>query len=108
MAVPPPLLAVESRMPTYEYMCRECGENFEVWQSFSDKPLKKHDDCGGELKKVFHARGIVFKGSGFYATDSKSSTASKVPSKPDSTKADNKSSGSKTTSKSSTSTSKSD
>ena len=94
-------------MPTYEYMCRECGENFEVFQSFSDKPLKKHDDCGGELKKVFHARGIVFKGSGFYATDSKSSTASKVPSKTNSTKSD-KGPSSKTTAKSSTSTSKSD
>ena len=94
-------------MPTYEYMCRECGENLEVWQSFSDKPLKKCDTCGGELKKVFHARGIVFKGSGFYATDSKSSTASKVPSKTNSTKTD-KGSASKTTAKSSSSSSKSD
>ena len=58
-------------MPTYEYTCRQCGETIEVWQSFSDKPLKKHDECGGELKKVFHARGIVFKGDGFYATDAK-------------------------------------
>ena len=58
-------------MPTYEYMCKQCGENFDVVQSFSDKPLKKHDACGGELQKVFHARGIVFRGSGFYATDSK-------------------------------------
>ncbi len=63
-------------MPTYEYVCKNCGENFEVFQSFSDKPLKKHQ-CGGDLQKVFHARGIVFKGSGFYATDSKSSSASK-------------------------------
>ncbi|MEE8375418.1 MAG: FmdB family zinc ribbon protein, partial [Acidimicrobiia bacterium] len=55
-------------MPTYEYACRQCGENIEIFQSFSEKPLKKHNDCGGELKKVFHARGIVFKGSGFYAT----------------------------------------
>ncbi|MDX1469591.1 MAG: FmdB family zinc ribbon protein [Acidimicrobiia bacterium] len=60
-------------MPTYEYVCKQCGENFDVFQSFSDKPLKKHDACGGELKKVFHARGIVFRGSGFYATDSKAS-----------------------------------
>jgi len=55
-------------MPTYEYVCKQCGENFDIFQSFSDKPLKKHDVCGGELQKVFHARGIVFKGSGFYAT----------------------------------------
>ena len=63
-------------MPTYEYICKNCGENFEVFQSFSDKPLKKHKVCGGELKKVFHARGIVFKGSGFYATDAKGSPSS--------------------------------
>lgn len=56
-------------MPTYEYVCKACGESFEVFQSFADKPLKKHDACGGDLQKVFHARGIVFKGSGFYATD---------------------------------------
>lgn len=56
-------------MPTYEYVCRTCGESLEVFQSFSDKPLKKHKDCGGDLQKVFHARGIVFKGPGFYATD---------------------------------------
>ena len=62
-------------MPTYEYVCKQCGENFDVFQSFSAKPLKKHDACGGELQKVFHARGIVFKGSGFYATDSKGKTS---------------------------------
>ncbi len=60
-------------MPTYEYVCKQCGESFDVHQSFSDKPLKRHDACGGELQKVFHARGIVFRGSGFYATDGKGS-----------------------------------
>ncbi|MEE9177208.1 MAG: FmdB family zinc ribbon protein [Acidimicrobiia bacterium] len=64
-------------MPTYEYACKQCGENIEIFQSFSEKPLKKHNDCGGELKKVFHARGIVFKGSGFYATGNRSSGAPK-------------------------------
>lgn len=63
-------------MPTYEYICKSCGENIEIFQSFSDKPLKKHKACGGELKKVFHARGIVFKGSGFYATDAKPAASS--------------------------------
>lgn len=63
-------------MPTYEYNCRKCGETIEVFQSFTDKPLKTHKVCGGELKKVFHARGIVFKGSGFYATDVKAGSAS--------------------------------
>ncbi len=62
-------------MPTYEYTCKTCGETLEVFQSFSEKPLRKHAECGGELKKVFHARGVVFKGSGFYSTDSRSSSA---------------------------------
>lgn len=64
-------------MPTYEYVCKKCGEHLEVFQSFKDKPLKKHDVCGGELQKRFHASGIVFKGSGFYATDSKSASSAK-------------------------------
>lgn len=61
-------------MPTYEYLCKKCGDNFDVHQSFTDKPLKKHKACGGDLQKVFHASGIVFRGDGFYATDSKGST----------------------------------
>lgn len=64
-------------MPTYEYVCKSCGEHIEVFQSFKDKPLKKHQQCGGDLQKRFHASGIVFKGSGFYATDSKSSSSTK-------------------------------
>jgi putative FmdB family regulatory protein len=81
-------------MPTYEYTCRRCGETIEVFQSFSEKPLRKHRECGGELKKVFHARGVVFKGSGFYSTDSRSSTSSKKSEpakKDDSSKSDSKS-----------------
>lgn len=78
-------------MPTYEYVCKECGENFETFQSFSDKPLKKHEECGGDLQKVFHARGIVFKGSGFYATDSKGSSTSKESTAPSKKKSETKS-----------------
>lgn len=67
-------------MPTYEYACSKCDEHFEVYQSFSDEPLKKHSGCGGKLSKVFGSVGIVLKGSGFYKTDngsrSKSSTRS--------------------------------
>jgi putative FmdB family regulatory protein len=63
-------------MPTYEYVCKSCGENIEVFQSFNSRPLKKHAECGGELKKVFHARGVVFKGSGFYKTDSRTGSSS--------------------------------
>lgn len=58
-------------MPTYEYLCRQCGDRLDVVQSFSDDPLTMHDSCGGSLRKVFHARGVVFKGSGFYVTDSR-------------------------------------
>ncbi len=58
-------------MPTYEYLCRQCGDRLEVVQSFRDDPLTIHDACGGGLRKVFHARGVVFKGSGFYVTDSR-------------------------------------
>jgi putative FmdB family regulatory protein len=87
-------------MPTYEYACKNCGETIEVFQSFADKPLKKHKECGGALQKVFHARGIVFKGGGFYATDSKPSSSSKGESKGDS-KSDSKSGSDTSTSSSS-------
>jgi putative FmdB family regulatory protein len=85
-------------MPTYEYNCKRCGETIEVFQSFSEKPLRKHRDCGGELKKVFHARGVVFKGSGFYSTDSRSSTSSKKsePAKKDGSSKSEPSKGEKT------------
>jgi putative FmdB family regulatory protein len=63
-------------MPTYEYLCKNCGERFEKVQSFSARPLKKHESCGGELQKVFHASGVVFKGPGFYATDSRPARSS--------------------------------
>jgi putative FmdB family regulatory protein len=91
-------------MPTYEYACKNCGETIEVFQSFADKPLKKHKECGGALQKVFHARGIVFKGGGFYATDSKPSSSSKGESKGDAktdSKSDSKSGSDTSTSSSS-------
>ena len=58
-------------MPTYEYACRGCGEHVEVVQSFRDDPLTTCGVCGGQLRKVFSAAGIVFKGSGYYVTDSR-------------------------------------
>ncbi len=64
-------------MPTYEYRCTKCGEHIEVYQSFSDEPLKKHDVCGGKLNKVLGSVGIVFKGSGFYRTDNRGGGGSK-------------------------------
>jgi putative FmdB family regulatory protein len=67
-------------MPTYVYECSKCGDELEVWQSFSDDALKKHAGCGGKLTKVLQPVGIVLKGPGFYKTDSrngkKSSTTS--------------------------------
>lgn len=67
-------------MPTYEYRCEKCGEQFEVFQSFSDRALRRHPDCGGPLEKVLHPRGIVFKGSGFYVTDSRAKSSSSTDS----------------------------
>ena len=63
-------------MPTYEYRCKKCGENFEIFQSFSAKELRRHPECGGPVEKVIHPRGIVFKGSGFYVTDSRPKSTS--------------------------------
>lgn len=63
-------------MPTYEYACRSCGEHLEIVQSFSDAPLTECPACQGELRKVFSPIGISFKGSGFYKTDSRSSSGS--------------------------------
>lgn len=59
-------------MPTYEYACRQCGEHLEVVQSFRDDPLDTCGVCGGTLRKVFSAAGIIFKGSGYYVTDTRS------------------------------------
>jgi putative FmdB family regulatory protein len=62
-------------MPTYEYACTKCGQHVEVFQRLSEPPLSTCGVCGGPLRKVFHPAGIVFKGSGFYATDSRSKPA---------------------------------
>jgi putative FmdB family regulatory protein len=64
-------------MPTYEYECTSCGQHIEVFQRISEEPLKVCGVCGGALRKVFHPAGIVFKGSGFYATDSRSKPKAK-------------------------------
>ena len=56
-------------MPIYEYECAKCGKRIEVIQKMSDKPLKKHADCGGALHKLISAAGFQFKGTGWYVTD---------------------------------------
>ena len=58
-------------MPTYQYVCTECGEPLEAVQKFTDDPLTECPACHGRLRKVFNSVGIVFKGSGFYRTDSR-------------------------------------
>lgn len=58
-------------MPTYQYACTVCGHRLEAVQSFSDAPLTDCPECQGRLRKLFSSVGIVFKGSGFYRTDSR-------------------------------------
>lgn len=66
-------------MPTYQYRCQTCGNDLEAFQKFTDDPLTDCPDCGGNLRKIFSPVGIVFKGSGFYATDSRKSTNAAAP-----------------------------
>ena len=66
-------------MPTYEYECQACHERIEAVQKFADPALTICEKCGGELRKVFSAVGIVFKGSGFYKTDSRGSSSASTP-----------------------------
>lgn len=63
-------------MPTYQYACTECGHAFEQVQKFTDDSLTECPECHGRLRKVFNAVGVVFKGSGFYRTDSRGSSSS--------------------------------
>ena len=63
-------------MPTYTYTCTACNEMIEKRRSFSDPPLTTCEQCGGALRKVIHPVGIVFKGSGWYITDSRSASSS--------------------------------
>lgn len=67
-------------MPTYEYRCKDCGEQLEVVQSFSDDPLTQCPRCSGTLRKVFYTPGISFKGSGFYKNDSRAASSTSASS----------------------------
>ena len=80
-------------MPTYEYLCNKCEHAFEVVQSFTDPAIEQCPKCQGGVRKVYNNVGVVFKGSGFYKTDSRSSTPRKTESKPEAkteTKSENK------------------
>lgn len=70
-------------MPTYQYACTACAENLEVVQRFTDDALTECPSCGGTLRKVYSSVGVVFKGSGFYKTDSRSSSSSSSAAKPE-------------------------
>ena len=65
-------------MPTYQYQCTECGNGLEAVQKFTDDALTVCPACSGRLRKIYSAVGVVFKGSGFYRTDSRSSSSSTV------------------------------
>ena len=88
-------------MPTYQYTCKACGEPHEAVQSFHDAPLTECPHCGGELRKVFSSVGVVFKGSGFYRTDSRSTSSASTSA---TTKTETKDSAPKTESKPAAST----
>lgn len=60
-------------MPTYEYQCKTCGHHFDRVQRFSDDPIKECPECGAEVRRVIHPSGVIFKGAGWYITDSRKS-----------------------------------
>jgi len=89
-------------VPTYSYACTECDNRFDIVQSFSDNSLTVCPACSGKLRKLFNSVGIVFKGSGFYRTDSRgTSGAASEPAKTDSAPAAKSDSSSKASSSSS-------
>ncbi|MFJ4847271.1 MULTISPECIES: FmdB family zinc ribbon protein [unclassified Streptomyces] len=88
-------------MPTYQYQCTECGEGLEAVQKFSDDALTECPACHGRLRKVFSAVGVVFKGSGFYRTDSRGSSSSSAPAAKAGSGSESKSSASSSSSSSS-------
>ena len=95
-------------MPTYQYACTACGHDLEAVQSFSDDPLTECPECGGALRKLFGNVGVVFKGSGFYRTDSRAkSDSGGEKKKDDSAKSATTTSSTSATSSSSSSTSSS-
>jgi putative FmdB family regulatory protein len=65
-------------MPVYEYECEQCGKHFDRIQSVRDEPIRRCPECSGTVHKVFHPAGIIFKGSGWYITDSRKSTSGTV------------------------------
>ena len=88
-------------MPIYEYACDTCQMTFERKQKFSDDPIRECPECGNSVRRVLYPAGIIFKGSGFYATDNR-------PTSGTSTTSSNGSSGTESTAKSDSTTTKSE
>jgi len=88
-------------VPTYAYACTECDHRFETFQSFSEDSLTQCPQCEGRLRKLFNAVGVVFKGGGFYRTDSRSGSSASVPASSESGKSSGKTSSSSSSSSSS-------
>jgi putative FmdB family regulatory protein len=86
----------ELLVPTYQYACTACEHRFDIVQSFSDASLTECPECAGRLRKLYGSVGVVFKGSGFYRTDSRSESKSSSTSEKSSDKTSDKSSGSET------------
>ena len=94
----------EEAVPTYSYACTACDHRFEAHQSFSDDPLTECPECTGRLRKLFNSVGIVFKGSGFYRTDSRPKTGEAKESSKSETKSESKTESTKSESKPAAST----
>ncbi|WP_328857369.1 FmdB family transcriptional regulator [Williamsia herbipolensis] len=84
-------------MPTYSYACTQCDNKFDIVQSFTDDSLTECPVCGGRLRKLFNSVGIVFKGSGFYRTDSRSGSTASESASSDSSSSDSSKSDSSST-----------
>lgn len=100
-------------MPTYQYRCTACSNELEIVQKFTDSPMTTCPECSGSLRKVFNAVGVVFKGSGFYRTDSRSDgksggSGTKSESSSSTTSGESKSDAKKSDASSSTTSSSSD
>jgi putative FmdB family regulatory protein len=78
---PSNLTVLEDLVPTYQYACTDCGHRFEAVQAFTDNSLTTCPECGGKLRKVYGSVGVVFKGSGFYRTDSRAASSDVSPDK---------------------------
>jgi putative FmdB family regulatory protein len=95
-------------VPTYSYACTECGNRFDVVQAFTDDALTTCEQCSGRLRKLFNSVGVVFKGSGFYRTDSRESAKSSTNGSAKTSSSTDGSNGSGSSEKSSSSSDKSD